>query len=297
MSLQADFELLSVDAVRSFVTSRRDEDLHLDFKIVGDNALNRDDRKSLAVALSGFANSDGGIIVWGVDARPNTDGVDCATALHPVADALLLLNRLNTLAGQSVSPLVDGVRHRVLALENGTGYCATLTPASDSGPHMAKGGEDRYFKRSGSGFYRMEHFDLEDMFGRRRRPVLRLQSRLVVRDGDDPSEEVHFALVNAGRASAKHAGFMCTFAADTTLESVSGSLSDQSGLNDGRPIVAYQESVGVVHPNGIASSVGSAILRRPERGSPLSCQMAIYCEHMQARHFSVILVPGTSAQV
>lgn len=29
---------------------------------------------------------------------------------------------------------------------------------------MAKLEEDRYYKRSGDSFYRMEHFDLEDMF-------------------------------------------------------------------------------------------------------------------------------------
>ena len=37
---------------------------------------------------------------------------------------------------------------------------------------MAKAGEDRYYKRSGASFYRMEHFDLEDMFGRRLKPKL-----------------------------------------------------------------------------------------------------------------------------
>ena len=30
---------------------------------------------------------------------------------------------------------------------------------------MAKLGEDRYYKRSGDSFRKMEHFDLEDMFG------------------------------------------------------------------------------------------------------------------------------------
>ena len=203
MTLRSDFEQISIDTVHAFVANQRDEDLRLDFKTVGDTALNRDDRKSLAVALSGFANSDGGLIVWGVDARPNSEGVDCATALRPVSDPRALLTRLNTLSGQCVSPLVDGVEHRALMTEDGSGFCVTLIPASDSGPHMAKAGEDRYFKRNGSSFYRMEHFDLEDMFGRRQRPMLELQMTLVPREGDDPHEEVHFSVVNSGRASAR----------------------------------------------------------------------------------------------
>ena len=56
---------------------------------------------------------------------------------------------------------------------------------------MAKLGEDRYYKRSGDSFYRMEHFDIADMFGRRRRPNLMLDyirkrpNRIVIRIRND----------------------------------------------------------------------------------------------------------------
>ena len=33
-----------------------------------------EERRNFAKAVSGFANSDGGLIVWGIDARPNSDG-------------------------------------------------------------------------------------------------------------------------------------------------------------------------------------------------------------------------------
>lgn len=195
MSLVDEFNSVSLTIIQEFVTTAREEDLHLDFKVVGGPNLSRDDRRSLATALSGFANSDGGIVVWGVEARQNTAGVDCAVALREVPDASLCLTRLNTLTGQSVSPLVDGVQHRAIVTNGTRGFVISLVPPSDSGPHMAKGGEDRYFKRSGSGFYRMEHFDLEDMFGRRRRPLLSLRLKLVPRQGDDPHEELHFTLM------------------------------------------------------------------------------------------------------
>ena len=75
---------------------------------------------------------------------------------------------------------------------------------------MAKLGEDRYYKRSGDSFYRMEHFDLEDMFGRRPKPLLTLEivPRGLRNFPDDPeSEELHFYLSNSGRAVAKYSGF------------------------------------------------------------------------------------------
>ncbi len=78
MTLEQEFRSMSIAEVHRFVAAGREEDLHLDFKIINDPTLTREDRKSLAMALSGFANSDGGLVVWGVEARQNPAGVDCA---------------------------------------------------------------------------------------------------------------------------------------------------------------------------------------------------------------------------
>lgn len=198
MSLHTDFEAVGLETIRAYVDAGREEDLYLDFKNVADPRLQREDRKTFAVALSGFANSDGGLIVWGVDARPNPQGVDCAVALNEISDVQLSLTRLNELTGQCVSPLVDGVIHKAVPSTGAAGFCVTLIPPSESGPHMAKGGEDRYFKRAGSAFYRLEHFDVADMFGRRHRPklVLTLQK-------EGHGQSVLVFVKNEGRGIAK----------------------------------------------------------------------------------------------
>jgi hypothetical protein len=50
----------------------------------------------------------------------------------------------------------------------------------------------------------MEHYELEDVFGRRLRPVLFLDFELHPRATDDPYEELRFYLSNEGRGLAKH---------------------------------------------------------------------------------------------
>jgi hypothetical protein len=79
MNMVDQYAALDRTALEGFL-GQQTEHLQLDFKTVNSALLNRDDRMSLACALSGFANSSGGLIVWGVDARKNGDGVDCATA-------------------------------------------------------------------------------------------------------------------------------------------------------------------------------------------------------------------------
>lgn len=200
MDIARTFDLLSVDMLREFVAQQRQEDLHLDFKLVTDPALSGDDRRNLARALSGFANSSGGLIVWGVDARRNVEGIDCAIELREIERVAVLLSRLNQLTGEAVDPIVDGVRHRTILTEGGRGFAVTQVPESDIGPHMAKLREDRYYKRSGDSFYKMEHFDIADMFGRRRRPKLEAIARL---RGQRAETQIVIGLRNEGRASAR----------------------------------------------------------------------------------------------
>ena len=69
-------------AIEEFIADRRSEDLFLDFKRSSDdgngNRLSNNDRKNLAKAISGFGNSEGGVIVWGVDCSLDVDGADVA---------------------------------------------------------------------------------------------------------------------------------------------------------------------------------------------------------------------------
>ena len=53
---------------QSIVHPAREENLYLDFKKAADGKgpATKPDRKNLSKALSGFANSEGGVIVWGV---------------------------------------------------------------------------------------------------------------------------------------------------------------------------------------------------------------------------------------
>src|SRR6266849_944331 len=205
MTLRERFEAIDLAAIDSFIVDHHEESLHLDFKTV-DPQLSRDDRRNLAEAISGFANAEGGLIVWGVDARPNTQGIDAAMGKKEISPLSLFLSKLNRYTGDAVTPILDGVNHRRLITQADRGFAVTLVPASDAGPHMAKLGVDRYFKRSGSQFLRMEHFEVEDLFGRRKRPMLSLSWHAMVasRTGDGGIDyRLILGIENSGRGSAK----------------------------------------------------------------------------------------------
>src|SRR5215216_5245108 len=160
MSLSDQFESLTIADVDNYLALSQEENVYLDFKRINRPDLGHaDDKKNLAKAISGFANSSGGLIVWGIDARKNPAGVDCATDRVEIEPLSLFISRLNELTSRAASPIVDGVRHKPIVVSGDRGYAVTLVPESDSGPHMAKLSEDRYYKRSGDTFYKMEHYD------------------------------------------------------------------------------------------------------------------------------------------
>jgi hypothetical protein len=191
------YDVLTPELLASFV-GQQEENLHLEFKVLNDPQLGRrDDRRNFSCALSGFANSAGGVVIWGIEARKNSSGIDCANATPGVGDPPVLLGRLTQLTGEALEPVPAGIEHKIIG---DSGCVATLVPASESGPHMAKLGENRYYKRSGDSFYVMEHFDVADMFAQRRKPRLELTTRVIATGAGG---RIMLGLKNAGRASAR----------------------------------------------------------------------------------------------
>jgi len=197
--------------IEEYIKYNQEENLSLEFKQISSANFNlRDDRKNFAKALSGFANSSGGLIVWGVEASKNPQGIDCAHATREIESLSLFLSKLNQYTGEFVSPIVEEVKHKKINTKGDKGFAITLIPQSDIGPHMAKAGEDRYYKRSGDSFYKMEHFDIEDMFGRRKKPKLFFSTQIIKRgvsggpQGKSFGCEIVLGIQNTGRGTAKY---------------------------------------------------------------------------------------------
>jgi hypothetical protein len=288
MTLEETFERLGLKQIERYLQDRAQEHLQLEFKALKNSFLDREDRKIFAQCISGFANASGGIIVWGVDARKQDDGVDCAGERKEFEQLELFVSKLNEFTGQAVFPVVDGVRHKAIETDGGHGFAATIVPESDSGPHMAKLGEDRYYKRSGTSFLKMEHFDLEDMFGRRQRPKLDvLVKNEVLPEPNVGQEALKLSIVNQGRALARFIGVVVKMT-NVEIKAVEG-FKDFTKLNQGDPTVSYTNNVDVFHPNGVSHSIGSVSFRRLNVEEPVIVTIMIDCENMRTRNgaFSV----------
>src|SRR5690348_5581309 len=130
MTLKEAFDRLNLALLNGWVGDGRQEDLHLEFKRLTSigRKLSDDDKRNFAKALSGFANSDGGILVWGVNSRKNADGVDVACGLLPIADAKRWVSCFQSMTGEAVAPIVDEIEHRVIQGDAAGDFIATIVP-------------------------------------------------------------------------------------------------------------------------------------------------------------------------
>ncbi len=225
MMLEEIFNNLKINDIKDYVSNMQEENLNLDFKTINKpNLSNKDDKKNLAKSISGFANSNGGMIIWGINARKDDQGIDCACSFEPIDNLKLFISRLNELTSRATYPLIDSVMHIPIEENENIGYVKTFVPECDSGPIMAKLGEDRYYKRSGDTFYRMEHFDIADMFGRRKKPNLIVIGRYY-KDGNTPS--IFISIKNIGRGIARfpYVAFNCPKPFQVSVYGLDGNYS------------------------------------------------------------------------
>ncbi|MEI8715671.1 AlbA family DNA-binding domain-containing protein [Mesorhizobium sp. ISC11] len=220
------------------------ETLQLDFKgsaigkpgalFTNEGKLTKDGRRSISKALSAFSNSAGGIVVIGVDCRANLDGVDAAQELDPIPNWKAALSAVSSAVGDLLQPKNDGIRVDGFASVNDQtgGYLVIDVPRSERRPHMCNITK-QYFKRSASGSYAMEHFDIEDAFRRNGSPDLELVSDFAsgMSSGTTVHASIRLAIRNAGLATAKHISLM--------VIELSG-VKTKNGASHRQPLTKFQ---------------------------------------------------------
>ncbi|MGC9997540.1 MAG: hypothetical protein ABSE79_19660 [Terriglobia bacterium] len=201
--------LLIYEGLRTFADAKaligKQEYVFLDFKESRstNGALLDDDKDHFSKAASGFAHQEGGVIVWGIEARKGPDDVDEARALKPISNIKKFLSGLNDYVKYSTEPVVDGIQSRVI-FENddessNVGYAVTLFPKSNS-EHIALGNTKHdFYRRHGDSFVPLSTADIRALFFRSSSPDLELRAL------SQPGGSLRLMLHNKGRGVAKYA--------------------------------------------------------------------------------------------
>lgn len=201
-----------ITAIEQFIQERRSEELFLDFKRSADDGnlknLHVNDLNNYGRAISGFGNSSGGVIVWGIDCSDLGDGSDVARGKRPIEDPKRFVSWLEKKTSGRTLPAHSEVIHHAIEIPNSTkGYVITLIPKSDFAPHQEINSKC-YLMRIGSNFEPVPHGILEGFFGRRIQAKIAhkfLVKSIKFKDHDNIKIQLGISLRNEGRGLAKYA--------------------------------------------------------------------------------------------
>ncbi len=189
----------------------RSEDLHLETKTCGDS-FNDTDQGRLAKALSSFANSDGGVLIYGLASEREAEVArDVITREAPLADAEAVRSRITGLIGQLTDPPVENVLTKTTLLRENShsGFVVVLIPRCDGILRRSKKNRE-FYRRHGSSSLPMENYEIAEYYGRRTSAKLELwwDIKTLGTTGDTPNRNrdiaVLFGIKNVGRRIAKY---------------------------------------------------------------------------------------------
>ncbi|MBN9662215.1 MAG: ATP-binding protein [Acidobacteria bacterium] len=147
--------------IERLIRDQVQENIHLDYK--ASKAITLAARDEIAKDVSAFANSDGGVLVYGVEEKDHLpvridDGVDDAVCSREWIE--------NTITSR-ISPKVSDVRILPLPLSPGRSLYVISVAKSFRGPHQAS--DKRFYKRHNFKSEPMEEYEINDVRNRRER--------------------------------------------------------------------------------------------------------------------------------
>src|SRR2546423_13216683 len=124
--------------INKLITDKVQENLHLDYK--DSRAVDPGKREEISKDISAFANSDGGIIIYGVEEDKKhfpvkiDDGVDRSICSH---------ERLEQIIHGNITPRIDDLRIYPIPISVDSYVYVVEIPKSHRGPHQAA--DNRYY--------------------------------------------------------------------------------------------------------------------------------------------------------
>jgi Putative DNA-binding domain len=229
---------------------------YLDFKAKPDPDPKNSKLKEIWYeALSGFGNSGGGVLVWGIDARKDsTTGIDSACAVKPIQNPNGFKSLLIELQRGATDPPLGNVKIETWESSPGEGFVVCLIPSGPFKPYRAEvSGKKQFFMRSADSFYVPSVSVIRSLFYPQSHAVFQVQVNLTWNLGlkEEPCpDRARFScdtyIHNQGTATARDAFIIL----QTNLNHL-GPLSDNEvwHILDSSPKRMQFEAKRPIHPD------------------------------------------------
>jgi hypothetical protein len=280
--------LNSYSRLEELIANGEAEGLYLECKAPSEPRLTRDQKDYLAKAVSGFSNTAGGVIIFGVSTTKHAhSGLDILTQVEPIGNCRHFQQQVQRAIPILTLPPALTAQSRVLTQKAGEtrGVLVTYIPRVPGDPVQSAVDHVFYF-RSGDDFHPAPYEVIKRLFAATTSPDLKpiIDPRLVTQDPNG-FWRIPIVVRNDSSAVAEHTMVSVEIENASACEAVNTEhFKDASAINPGDTIY-HLDVTGVIH-RGLSVLVGDfrvkmKVQKRPRR--QLRLRVTLYSNRMRAR--------------
>jgi hypothetical protein len=242
--------------LEELIANGAEESVYLDFKAAP--ALSPDKKKDICKDVSAFANSDGGVLIYGIEERENK-----AFSFSFVDGNAVTKEWLDQVIKDGIQRRIDGIRIHPVRIDSDMGKTVYVVEVlvSPLAPHITTK-DNKFYKRFNFHSVAMEEYEVRNTYNRKQDIKLEVGEVRVGRNTSDKSTlkarsfiyTVTINLSNVGRVLAKdyrlkvylpNTASMSAF--DNTLVNSTDDILGNSVANLQTPTIFPGEELSVLH--------------------------------------------------
>ncbi len=245
--------------IEELIKEGESEGMFLECKSPLEPLLDKKKKIKLATTLSGFSNTEGGIVIWGVSTtKHDHSGLDILTQIEEIGNCDYFSKQIERSIPTLTTPSITTCLNKVIKKSKGDsrGLVITYVPKTLGDPVQSNIDNNFYF-RNGDEFTILPYEMLKRLFASTESPDLHIifNSEIVKNKGNG-MWEIPIIIKNDSSAVAEHTNVFVQIENEEDCDSISSrNLLDSSDVNPGKRLF-NKELEAVVH-RGFNSIVGS----------------------------------------
>lgn len=267
--------------IKHLISDGEAESSYLECKAPLGPTLDRNLQHEIAKVISSFANTSGGVIIFGVQTDHERD-LDVLTQPSPIADIKSFMKRLNLKLPLLIEPSVLIESKIIKEKPTDTKGLAVIYIAKTTGDPVIRKSDEQFYIRVGETSGVMPYEIVKRMFLGSNSPdlTLNIKENLIIRVGQEL--KIPFILENKSNYPAKSSTIMIHYLNDQSIESISSPhFKDLSSINKGKKIYSTDSDSNIYRGLPVHMSVTTIKLKRMKH--IITMEVSIFSEGMRAK--------------